>query len=309
MGQQLTKPFGDQPPSQKNKRCIVTGANNGIGYHTAFDIGCRGADVILACRNDERGQKAAAEMLSKCTEKAKAEGLSKCAGSFEFMKLDTSDLSSVRSFADAINKQDKAVDILVNNAGIMMNPTRELSPDGFEMQLATNYLGHFALTGLLLPSLRKSENARIVNVSSLLAWVGNWKVLPVDFKRNKNYDPEGVYADSKLANLLFSHELAKKVPDMVVTSAHPGGVKTALQKHAYNDYFSQTFILGAAENGARPSIRAALDPSAKSGDYFGPILGCWGGLPMHAIKPFQADDDELAHLLWQAAAAATGIKY
>lgn len=281
-------------PPQNGRTAIVTGANSGIGYHEALELGRAGARVIVVSRDPARGSAALDDM------KRAAPG-----AQFELEICDVSSQESIRAFAKRFLDRDIPLDILINNAGVMMLPKRELSVDGFEMQLATNHLGPFLLTGLLIPALQKSNSPRVVAVASLVArrgYVGE----VVDFKK-ESYSPFGVYAESKLANLLFTRELAKRYPWLTAVAGHPGGSATNLTRHTTK--IVNIFLQGA-EYGALPITRAAVDPNVKSGDYFGPRgLSEFQGYPTAAWIPRLGHDDEVCARYWQASQEATKIKY
>jgi len=257
--------------------------------------------VLCVCRDKTRGEKAVSDMRAAVPK-----------ATFELLLADVSSLAEVRTLADKVNGRNAALDILVNNAGIMMLPRREETADGFEKQIGTNHLGHFALTGRLLPSLRKSKSPRVTNVSSLMAWTGGFKGDGgLDFTvPEAKYNPTRCYGNSKLANLLFTNELGRRFPDLTVTAAHPGGTNTNLQQHAFNGAFWK-LVLQQPAAGATPSLKAATEPGLKSGAYFGPWMGGSCGSPsnFNAIMPPQANDAELCKCFWAASVEATGVQY
>lgn len=211
--------------SLNGKTVIITGGNTGIGKETALDLAKRKARVILACRNDDRGQTAAEEIRKASRNK-----------NVEYRHLDLSSLSSVRQFSSDILDEDIPVDILINNAGIMRCPYWK-TEDGFEMQFGVNHLGHFLLTNLLLDRIKESPNARIVNVSSI-----GYKRVPEginfdDLNSEIKYSPHKAYCQSKLANVLFTRKLAKRLEGTTVTvnSLHPGVIWTDLGRHFVKD--------------------------------------------------------------------------
>jgi NAD(P)-dependent dehydrogenase (short-subunit alcohol dehydrogenase family) len=272
---------------------IVTGANSGIGFHTALELGRKGAHVVVACRDPSRGQDA----LTALREEAPA-------GSFTLEALDLADLSSVRAFVARL-PADFVLDLLVNNAGVMAVPTRERTVDGFERQMGTNHLGHFALTGLLLPFLRKSKAPRVVSVSSSAAYLG--KVTVDDLQSERRYSPMMTYSATKLANLLFMRALARKVPWLQSIAAHPGITISNLQRYEAKGI---TSVIGQhASMGALPSLYAAVGPAENATfiapkDWFG-----IRGLPTRGRLPKRALDDVTADALWQASEALTGVRY
>jgi NAD(P)-dependent dehydrogenase (short-subunit alcohol dehydrogenase family) len=293
------------------KTAIVTGANSGIGYFTALEMGRLGARVILAVRDLKRGQAALDEMLKVCPR-----------GNFVLMQLDVSSLQSVHHFTQQFLSKPSSsativshhksnpivapitvVDILVNNAGIMMTPTKTLSKDGFELQMATNHLGHFALTMWLMPCLLRSASPRVIAVGSVVAWFAQ---LPSDKSKHDlkyertAYHPRRAYAQSKLANLLFAQELGRRFPHITSVAAHPGGSATNLHQHAFGNLL---WLMQTPASGALPTLRAVLDPAATSGSYFGPcalMVGC----PTKATLPLGARSESVARALWDASVAA-----
>ncbi len=281
-------------PNLQNKVAIVTGANSGIGFYTALELGRAGAKIILASRDKLRGEAALAEMRKLAPD-----------ASFSLEQLDLASLQSVRSFADRFLSTGDALDILVNNAGLMMPPKREITSDGFEIQFGTNHLGHFALTGLLLPALRKSKTPRVVTVSSLVAMRA--KINLSDLQCEQKYVPYAAYGQSKLANLLFMLELGRREPCLISVAAHPGATITNLQKHAFG--FTVKIIGQSASQGALPSLRAAVEPEAAA-KFFGPkhLFGARGA-PIEVRLPRQSLDQDTALILWQMSEKLTGVTY
>ncbi len=201
------------------KTVLITGANTGIGLETAVDLAKRGARVVLACRDVARGKAAEAEVKLR----SKSDDV-------VFSKLDLASLKSVREFSERTLDEESRIDILVSNAGVMI-PPYSTTEDGFELQFGVNHLGHFLLTNLLLERIKKSPNGRIVTVSSLGHTSG--KINFDDLQSKKSYSRWGAYAQSKLANILFTQSLAKRLRGTNVTaySLHPGSVLTDLQRH------------------------------------------------------------------------------
>ena len=283
-----------QMPSLAGKFAIVTGANSGIGFDTALQLGRAGASVVVACRDERRGMDAVKQLQQAAP-----------TGSFRLEALDLADLSSVRAFATRVLSTGNALDILVNNAGIMALPERELSEDGFEMQFGTNHLGHFALTGLLLPALKRSAKARVVSVSSGAAFIG--KVELDNLQGEKSYEPFRAYSQTKLANVLFALELGRRATWLVSVAAHPGATKSNLQKHKFK---LLTKLIGQpSSQGALPSLRAATD-AATSGMFFAPQhLFNMRGAPVLIGLPKAALDANLASALWNRSEELTGVEY
>jgi NAD(P)-dependent dehydrogenase (short-subunit alcohol dehydrogenase family) len=296
-------------PDLSGKVAIVTGANSGIGYATARALARKEAAVILACRNKEKGE-AAVRQITQAYPEAKA----------EFMSLDLSDLASVHRFADEFASHYVQLDILINNAGIMWAPFSKTA-DGFENQFATNHLGHFALTGLLLDHIVRTPQARIVTVSS---WGHRFGKIDFDnLNAEKGYDGERAYGQSKLANLLFTYELQRRFEvagvDAIAAAAHPGATVTNLpaswtavnpRAHWRVVRMLNSFIGQKPEMGALPTLYAATAPDVQGGDYYGPRN--WGGLRGHPTKVQSSDssyDTAVAAKLWTVSEELTGVRY
>ncbi len=280
------------------KTAIVTGANSGIGFHTALELGRRGARVIVACRDPERGQEALAKLRAEVP-----------AAEFSLEALDLSSLSSIRAFAERMNAKGFTLDLLVNNAGVMALPTRELTSDGFERQLGTNHLGHFALTGLLIPALAKSKAPRVVTVSSGVAYFGGVDLS--DLQLAKRYSPYRAYIASKAANLYFMRELGRRAPWITSVAAHPGATYTNLQKHMQG--FAARMMMGLLaqqpEGGALPSLYAATG-EVRSGEFYGPRKRFhMQGSPVEVHLPKRILDDATAVALWVASEELTQVRY
>lgn len=275
------------------KVSIITGANTGIGYETALDFAKRGATVILACRDLKRAHTAAASIIEK-TQNNK----------IEVEYLDLADLTTVREFANRMNKKLQRLDLLINNAGIMMCPLWR-TKQGFEMQFGTNHLGHFLLTNLLLDLIKKTNKSRIINVSSLAHTFCdiNW----ADINWEKSYSPVKAYGQSKLANILFTNELAKRLKDTSVSvfSLHPGSVRTELLRYSGEGlFFLLPFMLKVVHpfwcvvsktswEGAQTTIHCAVSDEAleSNGKYFS---DCYPKRPSSYAR-----NSENATKLWQ----------
>ncbi len=291
-------------PDQTGKRAIVTGANSGVGFQTARELARAGAEVVLACRSAERGEAAAAEIRAEQPGAKVEAGL-----------LDLSTLASVRAFAERVS--GKPLDILVNNAGISITPKREVTPDGFEKQLATNYLGHFALTGLLLPSLLQATAPRVVSVSSLAHTRA--KFFFDDFQLERSYNPLTAYGQSKLAMLVYARELERRSREgggkLVSIGAHPGISKTAIGKEGVGllGFATKVYIaiFGRDEaQSALPQLYAAVAPDAEPGSYYGPDgAGERGGYPASAKVAPQAAESSAGPRLWELSEQATKVVY
>ncbi|XP_052064363.1 retinol dehydrogenase 12-like isoform X1 [Mytilus californianus] len=269
------------------KHVIITGANAGIGKETAIDLANRGAKVTIACRDMKRAQDA-------------ADDIKQITGNQNiFVKqLNLASLKSVRSFAEDINKNENRLDVLINNAGIMRCPYWK-TDDGFEMQFGVNHLGHFLLTNLLLDKLKISAPSRVVTVSSLAHERG--KINFDDLNQEKNYDPGSAYSQSKLANVLFSSELAKKLQGTGVTtySLHPGVINTELSRHVTQSMGWRMLLsvirplIKTPNEGAQTTIYCAVDESlsGETGKYYS---DCAKKKPSK-----EALNDENAKRLWK----------
>ncbi|RFU41808.1 SDR family NAD(P)-dependent oxidoreductase [Actinomadura logoneensis] len=290
-------------PRLQGRRAVVTGANSGLGHHTALQLARRGAAVTLACRSAERGQ-AAFDRIRAAVPDA----------DLALLPLDLADLASVRAFAR--RWADEPLDILVNNAGVMALPKRTTA-DGFEMQFGTNHLGHFALTGLLLPALRAAPAPRVVTVTSGIAWTG--RIRFDDLQSERSYHPWLAYGQSKLANLLFTKELARRVPDVTSVAAHPGYASTNLQAagprmagHRLRERLAElanVVVAQSAATGALPTLYAAVVPDVTPGACYGPRLLQYRGTPGKVVTPPQAASIDTARRLWQESEKLTGIAY
>lgn len=283
----MTFDVGDQ----SGRTAIITGANSGLGKQTAIALAKAGADVVMACRNLDKANAAAAEVGPG----ARVE------------QLDLASLDSVRDFA---NRVDRA-DLLINNAGVMAVPLRRTA-EGFEMQFGTNHLGHFALTTLLLEQEKVAD--RVVTLSSFMHRLGNLKFDDLNWE-HRRYDRWRAYGDSKLANLLFGKELAKRLADsgssVISTIAHPGYADTDLQSHT-ESVQDKVMVLGnrllaqSAADGALPTLYAATSGKARNGGFYGPtklfgMHGAPGPSPYRKI----ADDESVRERLWEASQALT----
>ncbi|MDQ0193571.1 oxidoreductase [Paenibacillus wynnii] len=282
---------------------IITGGNTGLGFEQAKVLARKGATVVLAVRNTDRGHAAAQEIRN-----VYPNALVKA------MKLDLSDLDSVRDFCSTFQEKYKRLDILINNAGVMVPPF-SLTKDGFELQFGVNHLGHYALTGLLLPLIMQSEQARVVTISSL---ANCWKGANINFEDlqwNTHYDKQRAYSQSKLANILFAYELDRrcKAKDVPILSlcAHPGWSVTNLQ-HNLNGIVKRIahYLSQPPEMGALPILRAATDPNVLGGEYFGPS-GKNGrkGYPVQVTSSSLTHDRMLAERLWKVSEELTGVTY
>ncbi|MEV7964393.1 SDR family oxidoreductase [Sphaerisporangium sp. NPDC088356] len=309
-------------PDQSGKLVVVTGANSGIGYETARRLALAGADVVLAVRDQAKGDRAVEGIRAAGTKGSR--DTAGIRGTVSAEPLDLSRLESVAAFAETMTGRGRPVDVLVNNAGIMAVPTRHTTADGFELQLGTNYLGHFALTGRLLPLLVKAESPRVVHLSSGVAQIG--KIDFQDLQGERKYRPWGAYAQSKLANLLFAREMHRlSLRDgwgVLSVASHPGFTRTNLQttgpnlgrgadRPDFTGWFARiTGRVMEPEQGALATVHAATGPGVAGGEYYGPG-GRFGlsGMPALAKMPRRAFDDAVAARLWETAERLTGVLF
>jgi NAD(P)-dependent dehydrogenase (short-subunit alcohol dehydrogenase family) len=298
-------------PSQAGVKAVVTGANSGIGFHAALELARKGARVTLACRNPDKAADAARRIKAAVPE-AKAEPA----------LLDVSDLASVRAFAAALAADPAPLDLLVNNAGIMAPLARRTSPDGFELQFATNHLGHFLLTALLLPALKRARAPRVVSVASIAHRRG--RIDFDDLMGERLYVPWSAYAQSKLANLLFAFELQRRADrnglKLLSVAAHPGVAMTNIVANGlggglgtlrtrFMELFMPLFCQSDAE-GALPVLYAATTADAAPGAYYGPDgFREMRGWPVRVEARPQANDGAAAARLWEASERLVGAAF
>jgi NAD(P)-dependent dehydrogenase (short-subunit alcohol dehydrogenase family) len=293
---------------QTGRVAVVTGANSGLGYVTARELAAHGARVVLGCRDEVRGREAVARIIAEVPP-----------ADVELRSLDMADLASVRRFADGVQATYPAVDLLINNAGVMAIPRRETA-DGFEMQFGTNHLGHFALTGLLLPLMVRQEGARVVTVSSNAHKPG--RIDFDDIMHGRRYRRWGVYSDSKLANLLFAYELQRRLTaadsPLISVAAHPGTAATNLVRPGAEGnplkrilFTTGVRVIGQSEaQGALPQLYAATAPDVRGGEYYGPNgLGEARGYPKKVDSVAASKDPETAAMLWRLSEDLTGVTY
>ncbi len=288
-------------PSQKGKVVLITGATSGLGKEAVKVLAAKGATIIAAVRNTEKAQKVVEE-IKKTVPNA----------NIDIQKLDLVSLDSIKTFAEAISSTYDRLDLLINNAGVMACPFSK-TKDGFEIQMGVNHLGHFALTGRLMPLLKKTKDARIVVTASVAHKQGN-----IDFEdlnwQKRDYKTMSAYADSKLANLYFAYELARKLEGEanapMVLSSHPGWTKTELDRHSGLISFMGDLMAQTVEMGTLPSLRAAVDDKAKTGNYYGPAnFFEMRGYPVVVKSNKLSHDKAKAQRLWELSEALTGVKY
>lgn len=287
---------------------MITGANTGIGLETARVLAERGARVVLACRDRDRGT-AAARRIVDVFPRAEV----------TVAQVDLASLDSVRRAAEGILARDDRIDLLINNGGVM-EPPYQRTGDGFELTFATNHLGHFALTGLLLDRLRETPGARIVTVSSEGHARG---VIDLDdLQSEQAYRPEEAYYQSKLANLMFTYELDRRLraagAQTIALACHPGIVLTNLYRtrsrleravlsrrlRLLNFWFVQS-----VPRGALPTLRAATDPSAQGGEFYGPPGHGYAGHPVRVESSARSHEEAVQRRLWAESERLTGVTY
>jgi NAD(P)-dependent dehydrogenase (short-subunit alcohol dehydrogenase family) len=289
-------------PDQTGRVAIVTGANSGIGYEAAAVLAQRGATVVMAGRNVEKTNAAADRMGP--TAKTEVES------------LDLSSLSSVRDFAERIRSKHPKLDLLINNAGVMWTP-QSATEDGFELQFGTNHLGHFALTGLLLDLMLPVQGSRVVTISSFGHKTG--RIHFDDLQLERHYGRHRAYAQSKLANLMFTYELQRRLAaagaPTIAVAAHPGTAHTELTRnspgalHFLNEHFGR-LVSQSAAMGALPTLRAATDPDVKGGEYYGPSgLGEQRGNPRLVTSTRRSHDTSAQRQLWEMSEKLTGVAF
>ncbi|MBV8933163.1 MAG: SDR family oxidoreductase [Kutzneria sp.] len=293
-------------PDLTGKTALVTGANSGIGLHESLQLARHGAQVFVAARNGDKGR-AAIEMLREHVP----------ADRVELVPLDLADLDSVRRLAGELAGRLEHLDLLVNNAGVMAVPSRQTTTQGFELQFGTNHLGHFALTGLLLPLLLAATDSRVVTVSSVMHKVG--RIDLDDLQSERAYGPQRAYGAAKLANAVFTLELDRRLravgASTLSVGAHPGFSHTNLQNTGTGFVARMSALVTpvfaqSAARGALPVLRAAVDPLAHGGDYYGPhgVAEMWG-YPVKVPYTRTAHDAELGKALWAASVDLTSVDY
>ena len=291
----------DNIGDQSGRVAIVTGSSSGIGYEAARVLANKNAEVIIAVRNQIKGD-AAVHKIKVQNQDANV----------KVMLLDLANLKSIKRFADDFKAKYSKLDLLINNGGVMMPPYSK-TEDGFELQFGTNHLGHFALTAQLMGLLKQTENSRIVNVSSGAHNYGNINFDDLNWEKRK-YKPMSAYGDSKIANLYFTYELQNRLSkdgsNPMVIAAHPGWTATELQRHSGLFEFLNNFFAMKIEQGTLPTLRAAFDENAQSGDYFGPDgFREMRGYPVKVESNKLSHDESIAKKLWDVSEELTGVKF
>ena len=296
-------------PDQSGRVAVVTGANTGIGYHTAAVLAYSGAHVVLAVRDLEKGNTALSRIVAASP-----------GADVTLQALDLSSLDSVRTAADALRSAYPRIDLLINNAGVMYTP-KQVTKDGFEMQFGTNHLGHFALTGLLLDHLLPVRGSRVVTVSSMGHRI-RASIHFDDLQWERRYDRIAAYGQSKLANLLFTYELQRRLSarpgankSTIAVAAHPGTSNTELTRNLPAIIRPAANLLGpvlfqSSKMGALPTLRAATDPAVQGGQYYGPDgFAEQRGHPKLVNSSAQSHDEDLQRRLWAVSEELTGVTF
>jgi NAD(P)-dependent dehydrogenase (short-subunit alcohol dehydrogenase family) len=288
-------------PDQTGRTAVITGANTGLGYETAAALAAKGANVVLAVRNLDKGNEAA-RRIEQATPGAQV----------QLQELDLTSLDSIRAAADELRSNHESIDLLINNAGVMFTP-KSTTKDGFELQFGTNHLGHFALTNLLLDRVLAATGSRIVTVSSQ----GHRFVRGIrfdDLQWDRSYSRVGAYGQSKLANLLFTYELQRRLTgtNTIAVAAHPGGSRTELTRNLPPLIAAATRLaeplFQSAEMGALPTLRAATDPGVLGGQYFGPDgFGEQRGYPKVVASTVASHDTDAQRRLWAVSEELTSV--
>lgn len=296
----------DELPDQPGKIAIVTGTNAGLGYQTTLGLVQKKIKVIMACRDIEKGNNSKADLLKEVPD-----------AQLDILQIDLSSLKSVKDFAKEFRKNHNSLDLLINNAGIMMPPYQK-TEEGFELQMAANYFGHFALTGLLLDLLKKTSGSRVVALSSLAH-----KKAKIDFEdlqSEEHYSKYKAYGQSKLACLMFARELQRKLDrhnckNPISLAVHPGVSRTELFRH-FPNWFSVVFIPLAplfthdSKEGTQPTLMASLDKDVNKGGYYGPQrFNEMKGNPGKAFVASQAKKVDDSKKLWKISEKETGVFY
>lgn len=290
----------EQLPDQSGRVAIVTGANSGIGFETARVLADKGSNVIMACRNLDKANPKADEIRSAHPN-----------ANVEVIQLDLSDLESVKQFASAFRARYSRLDLLINNAGIMVPPYGKTA-QGFETQFGVNHLGHFALTGALLGLIVETPGSRIVTVSSVAHLMG--RIDFGDLNWEKGYKAQAAYGQSKLANLLFTYELQRRLAaagkSTLAVAAHPGWTETNLQEHSKPVKFMNRFFAQEPLMGALPTLYAATEDDVGGAEYYGPSGFLeMNGPPKRVKSNKRSHDKNVAERLWNISEDLTGVEF
>jgi NAD(P)-dependent dehydrogenase (short-subunit alcohol dehydrogenase family) len=293
----------DDVPGQHGRLAVITGANTGLGFETARVLAAHGASVVLAVRDIEKGKRAAARIAGTTP-----------GANITVQPLDLTSLDSIRAAAAELRARHPKIDLLINNAGVMF-PPKQTTGDGFELQFGTNHLGHFALTGLLLEQMLPVPGSRVVTVSSLAHRI-RARINFDDLQAERSYRRVAAYSQSKLANLMFTYDLQRRLSGAgtttIAVAAHPGLASTELTRHTpaiaaflYARLISQTPAMGAL-----PALRAATDPGVLGGQYYGPgrLFGA-RGYPKLAQPSRQSRNTAIQRRLWTVSEELTGVTF
>jgi NAD(P)-dependent dehydrogenase (short-subunit alcohol dehydrogenase family) len=291
-------------PDQAGRTAVVTGANTGLGFQTAAALAAKGAHVVLAVRNVDKGNDAAARIGDQTP-----------GASVTVAELDLTSLDSVRAAAGELRSKHDTIDLLINNAGVMMTP-KSTTKDGFELQFGTNHLGHFAFTGLLLDRLLAVPGSRVVTVSSVGHRFARNGIRFDDLQWDEDYGRVAAYGQAKLANLMFTYELQRRLQgtNTIAAAAHPGGSRTELARNLpplvrVMEGVLQPLFQGP-DMGALPSLRAATDPGVIGGQYFGPDgFGQQRGYPVVVASTRVSHDVDAQRRLWAVSEELTGVTF
>ncbi len=288
-------------PGQQGRLAVVTGANTGLGFETARVLATRGASVVLAVRDTDKGKRAADRIAGAAP-----------GADVTVQPLDLASLDSIRAAAAELRARHPRIDLLVNNAGVMF-PPKQTTRDGFELQFGTNHLGHFAFTGLLLEQMLPVPGSRVVTVSSTAHRI-QARINFDDLQSERSYSRAGAYSQSKLANLMFTYELQRRLSGTATTiavAAHPGLAATELTRHSPAIAAVLVRVISQkAAMGALPVLRAATDPGVLGGQYYGPggFVGA-RGYPKLARSSRQSHDAAIQRRLWTVSEELTGVTF
>ena len=290
-------------PDQTGRTAVITGANTGLGYETAAALAAKGANVVLAVRNLDKG-KEAVRRIEESTPGAQV----------TLQQLDLASLDSINAAARELRDRHDAIDLLINNAGVMWTP-KSTTKDGFELQFGTNHLGHFAFTGLLLDQLLPVEGSRVVTVSSMGHRIRAAMHFD-DLQWERSYSRVGAYGQAKLANLLFTYELQRRLigKNTIAVAAHPGGSRSELTRNLPRPVSAAMRVVEpifqAAAMGALPTLRAATDPSVLGGQYYGPDgFAEQRGYPKVVASSDQSHDVDNQKRLWTVSEELTSVAF
>ncbi|MGW1931235.1 SDR family NAD(P)-dependent oxidoreductase [Streptomyces sp. NPDC001919] len=292
-------------PSQEGRIAVVTGANSGLGLQTGRALAARGAQVVLAVRDLDKGRRAAAEITARVP-----------GARLGLQQLDLASLASVRTAAGELREAHQKIDLLINNAGVMYTP-RQKTRDGFDMQFGVNHLGHFALTGLLLEALLPVAGSRVVTVSSFGHRI-RAGIHFDDLQFDRSYNRVAAYGQAKLANLMFTYELQRRLAahgTTIAAAAHPGAAATELQQNLPRPLRKAAdlmlpLVTQDAAMGALPTLRAATDPQVTGGQYYGPSgMGGTRGYPQVVASSGRSHDTAVQQRLWAVSEQLTDVTF